>query len=176
LDNIVSQSQNLRVLVEALNDESVSVCAAAMAVLSRISHYDTLHIMPILRLTMKRLIKQLQFQKTKKSLDESVQLVQSMVRGSNTLIVPYVSLILNPLLMMLEEQSFAVVGVALSTIGDLAVASPVSVKDYLYVIFPKLIEALNDNVALGTSAACHDFHYQLSTFHLLILCNFFSDS
>ena len=43
-----------------LNDEVLDVRAAAMSVLARAAHYDVLHVMPVVRLMTKRLMRQLQ--------------------------------------------------------------------------------------------------------------------
>jgi FKBP12-rapamycin complex-associated protein len=150
LDNQVAQSQNLNCLVEALNDEFLDVRAAAMSVLSRVAHFDSLHIMPIIRVIMKRLISQLQHSKDSQLRHESVHLLQALVRGSSTLIVPYLNQILEPLMSLLDDPSPAVVGAALSTVGELSVASPETVRRYLEKLFPRLIGALTDTNAMET--------------------------
>eukprot|EP01038_Epipyxis_sp_PR26KG_P011143 gene11143-14952_t len=149
LDHLVCLSENVHCVAEAVNDEDLSVRSASMTVLSRVAHYDPLHIMPIVRLTMKRLILSLQSKSsdnvTKK---ESVQLLQSLVKGSDSLIVPYVGQVMEPLLMLLNDPSPTVVVASLGTIGELAVASPESVRDHLDELLPRLIEALNDSTSL----------------------------
>ena len=45
---------------KGLNDEVLDVRAAAMSVLARAAHYDVLHVMPVVRLMTKRLMRQLQ--------------------------------------------------------------------------------------------------------------------
>jgi FKBP12-rapamycin complex-associated protein len=120
-----------------------------MAVFARIAHHDSLHIMPVVRLTLERLIKQVQHSKDQQLRQESVQLLQAIVRGANTLIVPYVEQIFQPLMMMLlNESSTLVVGSTLSTIGELAVASPAIVQKHCDKLFPRLTLALNDSTSL----------------------------
>ena len=80
---------------------------------------------------------------------ESVQLLQALVKGSHTLIVPYVSQLLGSLMKLLNDQSSAVVGATLSTIGELALASPASVSEHLDVVFPRLIDLLNDSGSIS---------------------------
>ena len=76
LDHVVVQSANVHCLIEGLNDESIEVRASAMSVLARAAHYDALHIMPAVRLTMKRLMRSLQNTTDPMLRMESVQLLQ----------------------------------------------------------------------------------------------------
>ena len=71
------------------------------------------------------------------------------MKGSHTLIVPYVSQLLGSLMKLLNDQSSAVVGATLSTIGELALASPASVSEHLDVVFPRLIDLLNDSGSIN---------------------------
>jgi hypothetical protein len=118
LDHVVVQSANVHCLIEGLNDESLEVRSAAMSVLARAAHYDALHIMPVVRLMMKRLMRLLQNTPDPMLRMESVQLLQALVKGSHTLIVPYVSQVLGSLMKLLNDPSPTVVGAALSTIGN----------------------------------------------------------
>lgn len=149
LDHVVSHSENVHCLIEALNDESFDVRAAAMSVLSRVAHYDHVHVMPLVRLTLSKLMRQLHNTKDQLLRQESVQLLQAMVRGTNILIVPYVRQVLEPLLALLDDPSSSIVGAALSTIGELAIASPENVAEHIDVLLPRLIQALNDQTSLS---------------------------
>lgn len=148
LDHIISCTENMHCLIEALNDESLSVRIAAMTVLSRVAHHDTLHVMPVMRLTMKRLILTLINSKDAEVKKESVQLLQALINGSHTLIVPYVRQVIEPLMDLLNTTSVDVVA-ALSTIGDLALASPEIVREHLTTLSPLLIDALNDTSSIS---------------------------
>lgn len=147
LDHMVVRSQYIYCLVEGLNDESIQVRAATMTVLSRVAHYDPLHLMPILRLTIERLIKQLQHSKDPQLRQESVQLLYAIVKGANVLIEPHVNQILNPLMALLAEPNTQVFGSAISTIGELSVASTEVVQKNFSRILPRLIHALNDSTS-----------------------------
>lgn len=148
LDHVVPYTENMHCLIEALNDECLEVRIAAMKVISRVAHHDTLHIMPVMRLTMKRLILTLINSKDPGVKRESVQLLQALINGSQTLIVPYVKQVIMPLMDLLNSSSIDIVA-ALSTIGDLAVASPECVRAHLAVLSPQLIEALNDQSSVS---------------------------
>lgn len=90
LDHVVSLTENVHCVIEALNDESLEVRMAAMTVISRLAHYDALRIMPVVRLTLKRLIYLLLNNSDRVIKRDSVQLLQALVRGSDRLIIPYV--------------------------------------------------------------------------------------
>jgi hypothetical protein len=148
LDCVISYAENIHCLIEAINDEALEVRIAAMKVIARVAHHDTLHIMPVMRLTIKRLILTLMNSKDATVKRESVQLLQALINGSHTLIVPYVRQVIEPLMALLNTSSVDIVA-ALSTIGDLAVASPESVREHLPVLSPQLIEALNDTTSVS---------------------------
>lgn len=148
MDLALSLTDNVHCLIEALNDETLQVRAAAMTVLSRVAHFDTLHVMPIVRLTLKRLLTSLNFTVEAKVKQECVHILQALVRGSGSLMVPYVKEVIAPLMSLLNEPSTDVVVSALSTVGELATASPVSVREHLDELAPRLIEALNDQSSL----------------------------
>eukprot|EP01035_Chromulina_nebulosa_P017836 gene17836-23448_t len=143
-DLVLSQCNNINCLIEGLQDEFIDVRAAAMTLLCRIAHFDTIRIMPLVRLHLKNLIRHLYILDDKSLKLESVILLQAMVRGSNMLIAPYVTQILQPLMTLINDQSPTVVSVSLSTIAELAFASPDSVKGYLDDLLFRLIRALND--------------------------------
>ena len=82
LDHVVVQSSNMHCLIEGLNDEAIEVRASAMSVLARAAHYDTLHIMPVVRLMMKRLMRLLQNTSDTLLRMESVQLLQVNTKNS----------------------------------------------------------------------------------------------
>jgi len=149
LDQVITLTENMHCLIEALNDENLNVRIAATTMFSRCGHYDTLHIMPVMRLTMKRLILTLTSSRDYTIKKESVQMLQALVNGSHSLIVPYVHQLIQPLMSLLKSSSVNVAVAALSTIGDLAVASPDSVRVHLSDLSPRLIEALNDQTSLS---------------------------
>ena len=143
---MIVKSENLYCLIEGLNDENNRVRAATMSVLARVAHYDPLHIMPLIRLTIERLIKQIQYSKDSQLCVESIHLLQKIVRGANSLIVPYVNQLIEPLMKLISADSYSplLLGASLSTIGDLAVAAPEVAQKNLQQLFPKLTYALND--------------------------------
>ena len=144
LDLAISRSQNISCLIEGLNDEHVAVKTSAISVLCRIAHFDQVHIMPLVRVVLKRTMRRLQSSKDVKLRAETVTMLQAIVRGSNTLIVPYVDFLLQPLLVLLQDSSTSIVGGALSSIGELALVSPEHVRGHLGAVFPALIKALYD--------------------------------
>jgi FKBP12-rapamycin complex-associated protein len=148
LDEAIARTGYAHCLIEALNDESLSVRASAMTVLARVARFDTLHIMPVIGLEIKRLLFNLNLSMEYTVKQESVRILQSLVRGSDFLIVPYVDQMVGPLLVLLKDPFPEVVSAALSTIGELASASPECVREHLDSLAPRLIEALNDQTSV----------------------------
>eukprot|EP00981_Chlorochromonas_danica_P006380 scaffold1365_cov163-Ochromonas_danica.AAC.70 len=145
MDRALAQTDNVHCLVEALNDDWLGVRIAAMTILGRVAHYDLLHIMPIIRLMLKRLLSTLALAQDSKVKLEHVLILQALVHGSELLIIPYVRQILSTLMILLTERNAEdVMVVALSTIGELATSSPESVREHLDELGPCLIALLND--------------------------------
>jgi len=160
LDKYIAESENLYCIVQACNDESTAVRVAAMEVISRVAHFDTLHIMPTIRVMLHRLMSQLQnFTEKESQLTsytifhesesiklrlESVQLLQAMIRGATVLIAPYVNQILEVLVPLLSDTSTFIARSALASIADLSIASPEVIRDILDDLFPHLIQSLKD--------------------------------
>lgn len=148
LDRLLSLTDNVHCLIEGLNDEILQVRVAAMTVLGRVAHFDSLHVLPTVRLVLKRLIFTLNTSQDSRVKLESVQLLQALVKGMETLIIPYVKQILDPLMALLSHHVTDIVVVALSTIGDLALSSHENVREHLDELAPRLIDVLNDESSI----------------------------
>lgn len=144
LDRLISQSENVHCLIEALNDESVEVRVAAMRVFARVAQHNTLFFMPMIRVLIERFVRQLLNTSDHVSRSEAAQLLQALVHGANKLIIPYLDILIDPLMALLDDPSPFITRTALSTIGDLSVASPESMKNHLDSLFLHLIDALDE--------------------------------
>lgn len=149
LDHIISQSDNVHCIIESLDDENLNVRKAGMALLSRVAHYDTLHIMPVVMLNLKILLRQLQGSNDVKLKHGSVQVLQAMVSGIGLLIQPFVKQILKVLMNLLSEKSSEIVSSSLSTISELAITCPEHVREHLDELFTHLINALYDETSMN---------------------------
>ena len=76
LDVTVTRSRNIDCIVEALNDEAIDVRTGAMSLLARVAHHDSVHIMPLVRLTLSKLMRQIQNSRDAVMKQEGVQLLQ----------------------------------------------------------------------------------------------------
>jgi FKBP12-rapamycin complex-associated protein len=149
LDYIISQSENIHCIIESLDDENLEVRKAGMSLLARVAHYDTLHIMPVIMLSLKTLLRQLESSNDVKLKHSSVQVLQAMVSGINTLIQPFVKQILKALMNLLTEKSSEIVSSSLSTISELAITCPEPVREHLDELFTHLINALKDESSMN---------------------------
>jgi FKBP12-rapamycin complex-associated protein len=153
LDQLIAQSNFVHFLIEALSDEQGRIQAAAMSCLARVAHYDTAHVMPLVRQNLSALMRQLQNSRDQVLRRESMQLLQAMVRGSGTLIVPYVPQVLDLLLRLLDDPSAGIRGAALSTTGELAMAAPQLVHHALNRIISLIVESLSEASTETTTGA-----------------------
>lgn len=145
LDLCISKSDCIHCLIDALNDESPKVRTASISVLARASHYDSVHILPIVLLSLRSLLNLLQTSRDSTTLHGAVRMLQSLVKGLGSFIVPYVRQVLKPLLDLLSNSSHEIVGEVLSTIGEVAIACPDLIHEHLDTLFPSLILALRDS-------------------------------
>ena len=150
LDHIVALSRSIHCIIDSLDDESIEIRSNSMALLSRVAYYDELHILPIMTLHLKRLLRQLHGSSDKIIREESLQLLQSMVKGNSALILPFVNQILVPLISILKDpvRDIVSLALALSTIGELAILSPDSLRPHHDIIFSCLINGLNDESSI----------------------------
>jgi phosphatidylinositol kinase/protein kinase (PI-3 family) len=124
------------------------VRTAAVSVLSRAAHYNAVHIMPVVLLSLRVLLNLLQTSREGHTLRGAVRMLQALVKGLGSYIVPYVKQVLKPLLDLLSNPSYEIVGEALSTIGEVAIASPDMIHEHLDRLFPSLIQALRDSSSI----------------------------
>jgi len=150
LDHIVALSRSIHCIIDSLDDESIEIRSASMALLSRVAYFDELHILPIMTLHLKRLLRQLNGSSDKMIREDSLQLLQSMVKGNSALILPFVNQILVPLISILNDpvRDIVSLALALSTIGELAMLSPESLRPHHDIIFSCLINGLNDESSI----------------------------
>lgn len=144
LDHLLAQSSCLTCIIDGISDELIEVRTAAMTLLCRLTYHDILTLMPVVQINLKHLIKQLHILQDDKLRMQDVLLLQSMVKGLKSLVVPYVMQILEPLINLINDSSPDIVGVVLVTIAELAFFSPSSVLGYLDGLLFRLIQALND--------------------------------
>ena len=153
VDPLISSSSSAHFIVAATNDEAPEVQAAAMAVLSRVAHYDHNGIMPTIHLTLSKLLRDISHTGDLISRRGSMTLLQPMVRGLDVLVVPYVQQLLSPLINLLGDHSAAIVELALATIGDLVLVSPTYISNHLKALIPKIIDAVNDVSSVSKQTA-----------------------
>jgi FKBP12-rapamycin complex-associated protein len=150
VDAYIARSDCIHCLIDALNDESPPVRAAAVSVLTRAAHYDAVHIMPIVLLSLRELLNTLQTSIDHAVLHSSVKQLQSLVKGLGSYIVPYAKQVLKPLLDLLSNSSYEIAGEVLSTIGEVAIACPDLIRsEHLDELFPSLIQALQDSSSIS---------------------------
>ena len=150
VDSYVARSDCIHCIIDALHDEDPQVRTAAISVLTRAAHYDAVHIMPIVLLSLRELLNLLQTSDDNHALHFGVLQLESLVKGLGSYIVPYARQVLRPLLSLLSNSSYEVSGAVLSTIGEVAIACPDLIhSQHLDELFPSLIHALKDSSSIS---------------------------
>lgn len=150
VDPYVARSDCIHCVIDALHDEDPQVRTAAVSVLTRAAHYDPVHIMPIVLLSLRELLNLLQTSDDSHALHFGVLQLESLVKGLGSYIVPYARQVLRPLLDLLSNSSYEVSGAVLSTIGEVAIACPGLIRsEHLDELFPSLIHALKDSSSIS---------------------------
>ena len=144
LDPYVAQSENLTCLLDAVNDESVEVCSAAMAVIARLAKHTPNVIMPQLRKILIQLLRQLEqnedYRLRENSInrlrENSIILLTELIKGAQFLLKPYIDAILNPLLRQLDVDD--VDAFAVAALGELSQVSPECIAPHTDVLLTKI--------------------------------------
>ena len=154
LDIILSKTNNTNLLVEALNDEIIDIKIAAISILSRLCHFDSMHLMPFIRLALSKLMKLIKKSSDVKLRQEGVELIQAIVINATTQMIPYAPLIFESLMDLLndsqlqtESRGYVLLNISLSTLGELAIVSPESIRclNLQDEVFAQILRALDDN-------------------------------
>ena len=154
LDTILSKTKNTNLIVEALNDEIIHIKIAAMSILSRLCHHDSVHLMPFIRLALSKLMRLIKRSPDLQLRQESVELVQAIVVNATTQMIPYVPLIFESLMdllndsqLQIEARGHLLSNISLSTLGELAIVSPESIQslNLQNEVFSQILKGLEDD-------------------------------
>lgn len=75
LDPFVAKAENLSCVLDAINDERINVCSAAMSVIARLAYHSPTVIMPQLRNILVQLLRQLEQNDEPRLLENSIILL-----------------------------------------------------------------------------------------------------
>ena len=119
LDPFMAKAENLTCLLDAINDESISVCNSAVGVIARLAFHCPRVIMPQIRKILVQLLCQLKQKEDTRLLRNSIVLLTELIKGANILLKPYVESIYEPLFNLLDADEVEVYVVA--ALGELSI-------------------------------------------------------
>ncbi|KAG9294210.1 hypothetical protein G9A89_021569 [Geosiphon pyriformis] len=143
-DRYLSQSENIRSLFIALNDEIFAIREITITIIGRLAAYNPAYIIPSLRKTLIEILTELEYSSVSRKKEESARLLGLLVSASRKLVEPYVQPILSALIPKSRDSSPAVASSVLGAIGELARVGGEVLIPYLDDLMPLIIEALQD--------------------------------
>ncbi|BDA44527.1 Serine/threonine-protein kinase TOR [Coccomyxa sp. Obi] len=169
LDSYLAQADSLRALFVALNDESGTVRALAVAVAGRLAALNPAYIMPALRKHLMQLLSDMALSPDSKQREGSAHLLGRLINACPRLVLPYVSPILKALVAKLRIAptlqitaagppgttttkatlvqgggESGVVASVLATTGELARVAGPGLRVHIGDVLPLIIEAIQD--------------------------------
>lgn len=144
LDAHLSQPANIKLLFVAVNDEVFPVRLATISVLGRLSKINPAYVVPSLRKTMIELLTDLEYSKNSRGKEESARLLSLLMRGSHTLIRPYVDPVLKVLIPTASGTSATVSSSAMDAVGELCAIGGKRMLSHVSEIMPIILEMLSD--------------------------------
>ena len=150
-DHHLAQSENLRSLFIALNDEVFEMRVLAINIIGRLVRLNPAFVMPSLRKTLIQLLTELEFGSVSRSKEESAKLLSHLIAASPTLIKPYVDPILKALLPKLKDTELApaVASAVLAAIGELGQVGGEDMMAYIDELMPLVIDTLQDQSSVA---------------------------
>jgi FKBP12-rapamycin complex-associated protein len=143
-DHHLAQSENVRSVFLALNDEMFSNQELAIGIIGRLSMHNPACVLPPLRKTLIQLLTELQYSGVTVQKEESARLLSDLISAAPTLMKPYVEPILKVLLPKAKDSSPRVSSSVLTAIGELSQVGSDDFVPYLDEILPIVIDALQD--------------------------------
>eukprot|EP01094_Clydonella_sp_ATCC50884_P002485 TRINITY_DN1189_c0_g1_i1.p1 TRINITY_DN1189_c0_g1~~TRINITY_DN1189_c0_g1_i1.p1 ORF type:complete len:2421 (+),score=972.86 TRINITY_DN1189_c0_g1_i1:126-7265(+) len=143
-DAHLAMAANLRSLFIALNDEIFGIRELVITIIGRLSIRNPAFVMPSLRKTLVQLLTELEFSGDSRNKAESAILLKNLISSSKQLMEPYVEGILKALLPKLRDPSPQVAISVLAALGDLSRVAGISMKPYLNVLLPFIIDCVQD--------------------------------
>lgn len=149
-DPQLAQSDNVRLLLMALNDEDFDVKKAVLNLLGRISDKNPAYIMPALRKILMQYLNDLKYAPTLSSKEKQCTLLTCLVASAEVLTKPHVTAIMDVLVPLLESsnKNSAICSIAISCVGELARVSGENSKYFLNKVVPLILTILKNNSTL----------------------------
>ncbi|SGZ55137.1 CIC11C00000003613 [Sungouiella intermedia] len=143
-DPQLSQSENVKLLFIALNDEVFAIRKVAVKILGRLSSINPAYIVPSLRKTLIQLLSRLDFANTSRKKEENAVILSLLISHSNELTRPYTKPIVEALLPKAKDSSSSVAASAISCLGEAAIVAGEDMKPFLPELMPLILDTFQD--------------------------------
>lgn len=146
LDNYLADSENLRSLFIALNDEEFAIRQLAIGLIGRLALRSPAYVMPSLRRTLIQQLTELEFSGDSRIKEESAKLLAASIRSAKHLMEPFVKPILKALLPKLDpSQDPRVRQEVLAALGELSLCAQAEIVPHLDLLMPIILLFLEDS-------------------------------
>lgn len=147
-DRHLAQSDNVRAIYIAVNDEVFSIRELSMGLIGRLAIYKPPMLMPFIRKILLQLLTELEYTTSSLHKEEAAQLLCILVSTSKHLIRPYIEPILKVLLPKTTDAPAGVLAKILTAIGELSLVGGSDLVPYVDVLMPLIIDTLNDGSSM----------------------------
>ncbi|ETV93394.1 hypothetical protein, variant 2 [Aphanomyces invadans] len=149
-DAWLAQESHVNLLFYLVNDEHADIRELTMDVLDRLAGRNPAYILPLLRRVLIQLLTELDHALDLRSMEDSTRLLSKLIRGSQHLIEPYLSRVLDVLVPKLQLQGNAnVASAVLTALGSLAQAVQTQMAPFEPMLLPLILDALQDHSSLA---------------------------
>jgi FKBP12-rapamycin complex-associated protein len=143
-DEHLAQSDNVRAIFIALNDEVFSIRELSMELIGRLAVYRPPMLMPSIRKILLQLLTELEYSTSDLHKEEAARLLCILVSKAKHLIRPYIEPILKVLLPKTADAPAGVLAKILTAIGELSLVGGKDLVPYVEILMPLIIDTLSD--------------------------------
>ena len=154
-DRHLAQSEFVRIIFIALNDEEFAVREIAVAILGRLAKHNPADVMPSLRRALIQLLTGLEYATVARHKEESAKLLTGVVKASQRLVRSYALTMLQVLLPKASDPNPGVAARVMECLGELARVGGEELGPYADELVTLAVEQLM-SVSIYTSLAKRD--------------------
>ncbi|ODQ63316.1 FAT-domain-containing protein [Nadsonia fulvescens var. elongata DSM 6958] len=145
LDPHLSQADNVRLLLIALNDESFAIREVSIQIIGRLTRINPAYVVPSLRKTLIQLLTELEYSEVLQNKEESAKLLSLLISTSKTLVRGYAKPIVKVLIPKSQEKEGRVGTNCLSALGELTKIGREDIFPYIPQIMELILETFADS-------------------------------
>lgn len=154
-DRHLAQSEYVRSLFIALNDEKFKVREVAIVIIGRLAKHNPAYVMPSLRKALIQLLTELEYSTLSRHKEEAAKLLTEVVRASQRLVKSYALPMLEVLLPKANDPSVGVAARVMECLGELAKVGGEDLAPNVDQLMRLAIDQLS-STAPGSSTAKRD--------------------